>query len=92
MTLLRLVPLVVATLLAAAPADADTLRRYTLVVGANFGGDDRPRLRYAVSDAERFGQVLTELGGVGPGNEVLLSDPSADDLLGEIFARFCIGK
>lgn len=84
MTLLRLVPLVVATLLAAAPADADTLRRYTLVVGANFGGDDRPRLRYAVSDAERFGQVLTELGGVAPGNEVLLSDPSADDLLGAL--------
>lgn len=82
MTLLRRLSVAIALIAALPlPAAADTLRRFTVVVGANFGGDDRPRLRYAVSDARRFGQVLTELGGVAPEDEVVLSDPGADQLL-----------
>ncbi|MGE0813415.1 MAG: caspase domain-containing protein [Vicinamibacterales bacterium] len=64
----------------ASVVSADVLQRYTIVVGANDGGADRPRLRYAVSDAERFGRVLVELGGVQPANEILLREPTAQAL------------
>lgn len=81
MTLLRFLPVAAALLAAlATPALADTLRRYTVVVGANDGGDDRPRLRYAVTDAGRVGDVLVELGGVAAEDEIRLSDPTADQL------------
>jgi hypothetical protein len=69
--------------LALVPASAwsaGTLQRYALVVGANFGGADRPQLRYAVSDAERFARVLIELGGVTPANEIVLRQPRLRDL------------
>lgn len=55
---------------------ADT-RRFALVAGANDGGDDRVRLRYAVTDAEAFAGVLEDLGGVPPSNQTLLMDPDA---------------
>ena len=29
----------------------DAVQRFSMVVGANYGGPGRPRLRYAVSDA-----------------------------------------
>jgi hypothetical protein len=82
------VPFVVAiALMAATPAvaRADTpVHRFTLVVGANSGGAERPRLQYAVADAERFARVLTELGGVSPANEILLKQPK----IGELTAAF----
>lgn len=69
-----------ALLLDAAAGSADVLQRYTVIVGANDGGAARPRLRYAVSDAERFGRVLVELGGVRPANEIVLREPTAQAL------------
>ena len=81
MTLPRLA-VMLAVLLAAVPAaSAQTLARFTLVVGANSGGPDRPRLQYAVADAERFARVMGELGGVPEANETLLRDPKVGDLL-----------
>ena len=68
------------TLLPVAASDAGTLQRYALVLGANFGGADRPRLRYAVTDAERFARVLVDLGGVLPGNDIVLREPKLRDL------------
>lgn len=62
-------------------AAAQPLQRFALVVGANDGGPDRPRLRYAVSDAERFAAVMGELGGVDERNEVVLRDPRVGELL-----------
>src|SRR5262245_24709458 len=62
-------------------ADAGPLRRYALVVGANQGGSDRVELKYAVSDAERFAQVMTDIGGVSADNAVLLKEPHVGDLL-----------
>src|SRR5204863_1736200 len=70
-----------AVALCPAPAwSAGTLQRYALVVGANFGGADRPELRYAVSDAERFARVLVELGGVTPSHEIILRQPRLREL------------
>lgn len=57
------------------------VRRFVLAAGANFGGADRPQLRYAVSDAERFAAVLTALGGVEPANAILLKEPSVRELV-----------
>jgi len=45
---------VLSSVLALAPAPgwcAASLERYTLVIGANSGGANRPQLLYAVSDA-----------------------------------------
>jgi len=68
-------------LIFAAPAwCAGPLQRYALVVGANFGGSDRPQLQYAISDAEHFARVMVELGGVAPGNETLLRQPKLREL------------
>jgi caspase domain-containing protein len=67
--------------LAPAPAwSAEPLERLVLVVGANGGGRDRPALKYAVADAERFARVLVDLGGVAPSNETLLRQPSLHEL------------
>jgi hypothetical protein len=59
---------------------AGAVQRYALVAGANFGGSDRAPLQYAISDAERFARVLTDLGGVSPSNAILLRQPKLGDL------------
>lgn len=56
------------------------VRRFGLFVGANDGGAERVRLRYAVSDAERIKEVLDRVGGIGSGDAVLLANPSAADI------------
>lgn len=60
--------------------DGAPVRRFALLVGANDGGPDRVRLRYANSDADAMGDVLRELGGVGATELVQLRDPTPDDL------------
>ncbi len=62
---------------------ADT-RRFALIAGANDGGDDRVELRYAVTDANAFGAVLEDLGGVSRANQTLLIEPDAGVLRGAI--------
>ncbi|MFA6836688.1 MAG: caspase family protein, partial [Fibrobacteraceae bacterium] len=52
------------------------VERYLFAVGANDGGKNRPRLRYAESDAEAFSKVLVEMGGVNAKNGVILREPS----------------
>jgi hypothetical protein len=80
MTTLRLLTACALVLGVADTLGADVVRRYALVAGANQGGRDRPTLRYAVSDAARFAGVLQELGGVDPGDTVLLEQPSVGEL------------
>lgn len=58
------------------PEPPPSLRRFALVAGANRGSADRPALRYAVRDAERFGRVLTAMGSVAPGDATLLREPT----------------
>jgi hypothetical protein len=66
---------------AARGAEAATVQRFTLVIGANEAGPDRPQLRYAVTDAERFARVFVELGGVARENEIVLRQPKLRDLI-----------
>jgi len=85
MTTRRILSLIALTLvLGIEGALAQTVERYALVVGANSGGADRPRLLYAVADAERFAGVMGELGGVSEANETVLRDPKVGDLLGAL--------
>jgi Caspase domain len=72
---------VVATVLLAGTAAAAPVQRFTLVIGANAAGADRPVLRYAFSDAERFARVLVELGGVSRANEIVLKQPTLQDVV-----------
>jgi len=83
----RLLPFTFAALvLAAAPRShaaepGPVTRRIALVVGANDGGDDRVKLRYAGSDARSLARVLVELGGLERSDEVVLLDPTQAELL-----------
>lgn len=51
------------------------IKRFAIVVGANDGGYNRTKLRYAVSDANSFMSVIQEMGGVEKENSLLLFQP-----------------
>ncbi|MCK4513969.1 MAG: caspase family protein, partial [Spirochaetaceae bacterium] len=55
-------------------------RRFGLFIGANDGGSDRIRLRWAVADAERMASVMTEIGGIRPQDSYVIEDPTGRDL------------
>ncbi len=76
--LIALVPTPVC--LADAPP-AGSLRRLALVVGSNRGAADRVPLRYAVSDADRFADLVTRMGGVEAADRVVLRDPGRKVLM-----------
>ncbi|MFP2913277.1 caspase domain-containing protein, partial [Pyxidicoccus sp. 3LFB2] len=64
-----------ATAAPAAPSPASqSVRRFALLVGVNDGGPGRAKLRYAVTDARSFGEVLEELGGVQPQDRLMLME------------------
>src|SRR5262245_2848445 len=69
--------LATAVILADGPATAAATTRLALVVGANEGRPDVPRLRFAERDAERFAAVLTEVGQVSGDRLVVLRSPTA---------------
>ena len=55
--------LVIITLLLATQflsAQEEPLRRFGLFIGANDGGSDRIRLRWAIADAQRMAMLLSE--------------------------------
>ncbi len=79
-TMAMVVAAAVATGSVQAPPAQTTVRRLVLVAAANRGGEDRPQLKYAVSDAERFSQVMQALGGVDEADVVRLDQPRAGDL------------
>ena len=62
------------------PTRTTTVRRLVLIAAANRGGDDRPALKYALTDAERFDQVMQWLGGVDAGDVVILKQPRGGEL------------
>ena len=59
----------------AAGAEART-RRFSIIVGANYGGPGRQELRYAVSDARSVLHVMNRMGGVEKGDSMILVEPS----------------
>ncbi len=65
----------------AAPGANDAVQRFSMVVGANYGGPARPRLRYAVSDARAVLRTLNEMGGVEVADASLLVEPGRAQFL-----------
>lgn len=66
----------------AGAAEQQEIRRFLISAGANNGGRDKVILRYAVSDANAFANVLIDMGGVERNNALILADPSRRELLG----------
>jgi len=71
---------ILAAAVGATAASAAPTERFVLTAGANDGGHGRTVLRYAVSDAARFGELMVQMGGVPEANRVLLPDPGRGDL------------
>ncbi|MGF1508921.1 MAG: caspase domain-containing protein [Myxococcota bacterium] len=59
---------------------APSVRRFAVLAASNDGGEGRARLRYAVSDAEAFAEVLTELGGVAAQDRFMVVEPKETEL------------
>ena len=79
----------------AAQADNARINRYVVAVSANYGGQGRPVLRYAESDAKSFAKVLGEMGGVQAGNVILVKEPGVAALqkqLDGLDAKIAQGK
>ncbi len=68
----------------AAPGASDAVQRFSMVVGANYGGPTRPSLRYAVSDARTVLKTLNEMGGVDMVNASLLVEPGRTQFLSSL--------
>jgi hypothetical protein len=64
--------------------ETGSVRRFALVIGANDGGTQRVKLRYAGTDAKTIAKVLGDLGGVKKSDRMVLEDPTQDVLLWEI--------
>lgn len=56
-------------------SQSDSIRRFAMVVGANDGGKDRVKLRYAVDDAKTFLKVMNKIGGIFPIDSLLYIEP-----------------
>lgn len=76
-------------LLLASVALAGVLR-HAVVVGANDGGGNLEPLRYAELDAQRFAEVMVELGGFDPANVTVLYAPSPAELQDALHAHAAI--
>ena len=81
-----LAAMVVSGLASASQAQSQGIRRFALLVGANYGGLDRVRLQYAETDTRSMARVLTRLGGVAQNDRWLVTDPRPKDLM-KAFAR-----
>jgi caspase domain-containing protein len=75
-----------AVALCAAPARADGLHRFAVIVGNDTGGNDTRPLLYARADARKVYDILTRLGGVRADDAQLVLDGSAQDLLAALAA------
>jgi len=69
---------------ASASGDQTQIRRYLLAAGANNGGKERVMLRYAVTDARAFANLLIDMGGVEKNNAQVLAEPGSREFLGGI--------
>jgi hypothetical protein len=62
-------------------SEATAIRRFALIASSNNGGPSRTRLRFADSDGESVGRVLTNLGGVREGDLMMVSDATRARLM-----------
>ena len=86
--LLPLFSLLILVLFAAVSSPAATndgrINRYIVAISANYGGEGRPQLRYAESDAKSFAKVLEEMGGVQKQNVFQIKEPNISKIQQEL--------
>jgi hypothetical protein len=58
--------------------------RYALLIGCNYGGSDVEQLQWAEADAQRFGGLLTTIGGFDRSATVILLHPDSAALDNEL--------
>jgi hypothetical protein len=61
-----------------------SVKRFAIVIGANNGGPDRAKLRYAISDAQSISRVFKEMGGVHDIDNILLKEPNRNTFFSEM--------
>jgi hypothetical protein len=66
--------------------EKDSIRRFAIVTGSNDGGPGRAKLNYSVSDAKSVIKVLNEMGGVMPGDSILLIEPDRKSFFSGVYA------
>ena len=79
----------------ALPASAAGQHRFALVAGNDQGGADTRPLRYAAEDARKVHAVLTQLGGVAPGDVTLMLNQTSGEFwraLGDMESRVALAK
>lgn len=88
---MRRIAVVLACLAALAGSALGSTRRVAVVVGNNAGDGLRPALHYAEQDAQKFAEVLAELGGVAHEDLFLLQGKTRAELeIALAHARRCI--
>ena len=98
MTILRAIARagpVLALLFGVAPASAAVQHRFALIAGNDQGGADTRPLRFATEDARKVHAVLTQLGGVAPGDVTLILNRTAGEFwraLGDMEARIALAR
>jgi hypothetical protein len=58
--------------------------RWLLAIGVHEGTEDQDRLRHAVDDAQRFADVLHDLGGIDRDRTLVLADGRVPDIRGAL--------
>jgi hypothetical protein len=60
------------------------IRRFAMVICSNYGGPDRTKLQYAVSDAKAMIKILEGIGGVMSDDSKMLIEPNREAFFWEI--------
>lgn len=79
-TVLMTITVLIALCFTLGAQENQNLKRFALFVGANDGGSERVLLRYAATDAEAMASVMEEIGGISPGDRMILLDPDPETL------------
>jgi len=69
------------TVFSKAVSEKNTINRYAFIVGANNGGSDRIKLKYAVSDAGSVMKIFNKMGGIKHSNTKIMIEPDRKSFL-----------
>lgn len=61
--------------------ETSPLQRFAIIIGSNYGGNDRVNLKYAVTDAASVSRIFKELGGLKEENTILLKEPKREGII-----------
>ena len=71
---------------------ADKIKRFALFIGANNGGKERTRLRYAQTDALSVANVFKAIGGINNEDLMFLAEPKPLDIENAFIQFFTMNR